>query len=389
MTAEETALLIKVFEDAGIDLSGLKGKLPGTSIGAILQKIVSGEIGSEQIAARGEIATGLERVKGENQQALRNILSQSGMDMERVKGEQRRMTNQEAALLDELKDFRKAGIENRAATAVAEKALVDKLAADDLMSRAARIAGSSMTLTPELLAMQQQVRQLPGGEALAEGINTIVSKNAERETQRKIEELRKMVGPDVVDSIGVDNITPRVRAGLELGTLDLAAEASAVQGKYATAQNQERLASAQARHKQKLIRVGVPEAKAEQAVQDFVRIAKKGNVVKVNRGALEAEVSSARRGSMLKKGLVGGLGGAVGVALLSKILGQEKQQVSPETQMALIQQLQGGGGQGEQEPEGLRQGRDLLNLSRTLGIIKMMQEMAGLSQGHPQVAQVV
>ena len=77
------------------------------------------------------------------------------------------------------------------------------------------------------------------------------------------------------------------------------------------------------------------------------------------------------------RGIVGGtLAGAVAAGLAAKIFGSnsEAPKLPPEVQMALMQQMQRSGGGGT-DPA-LSEGRDLLNVSRTLGIMKQMQEMA-------------
>lgn len=97
--------------------------------------------------------------------------------------------------------------------------------------------------------------------------------------------------------------------------------------------------------------------------------------------AKAAEAQAAKKlGGMKKLGL--GAGAAIaGTMLLSKLFGDKKQEVPPEMQMLMLQRLQGG--QADPAEDQRRQGRDLMNLSRTMAIVKQLREMTATQ---PQAA---
>lgn len=102
------------------------------------------------------------------------------------------------------------------------------------------------------------------------------------------------------------------------------------------------------------------------------------------------QLPSLVRSAKLKGGLVkGGIGGGIAAILLPMIIkavrgGDEPgQQLSPEAQMALMQQISASQDQG-----GIGFGRDLMNLNRALSAVKTLQGLTG-QMTQPPVRQLV
>jgi len=104
------------------------------------------------------------------------------------------------------------------------------------------------------------------------------------------------------------------------------------------------------------------------------------------RKAGEAAAKSAASRSKLKWGGIGGV--ALAALLLPKILGGKKQEtaVPPEYQMMMLQQMMGRGTKPQDASIGT--GRELLNMSRALGIIKMLQDLQQ-TQAQPDVRRMI
>lgn len=120
------------------------------------------------------------------------------------------------------------------------------------------------------------------------------------------------------------------------------------------------------------------------------KLAAEGRVVipkqdpKMLEASLLQEGAAATRKGKLMKGAKG-VGAAIALAYIgSKFMGGgDDKAVDPQLQMMLMQQMaqRGGGGGGEDDAQ--MQGKELMNLSRALNILKTMQQMQGANMEAP------
>lgn len=87
-----------------------------------------------------------------------------------------------------------------------------------------------------------------------------------------------------------------------------------------------------------------------------------------------------RRNASIKTGVLGAAGAAAIGLLINKLMGseaKESQELPLAIRMALMKQMAGGGGGDikSQSAEAGLEGKNLLNMQRTLGILKLMQDM--------------
>jgi hypothetical protein len=124
---------------------------------------------------------------------------------------------------------------------------------------------------------------------------------------------------------------------------------------------------------------GVPEA--ETWARNLVSAAP------VERPGIVRSMRKATGSAAKSKTVRAGIGGAIGTGIiayaLNKIMGgdtgADTKELPPEIKMALMQRLAGGGGAERPAPdEAVTTGRELGNVQKTLSILKMMQDMAGM-----------
>jgi hypothetical protein len=327
---------LQVLASAGVDVSALK--IPG-SVAGLASRAVGAEGTIDAIKERATAAQGLEALKGEQERLTLQARAQAKM-----------MTNQ----------------------AIGE--LVERI----------QPAAAGATNTTAFLADLEKLRSLPGGDVAAKGIETIVEQNLERATQGELERMRKTLGPDfsqIDEKAAFDRIKTTLQRG---GTVDalIDEESRRVSGVKAEQDARQTLRA-------KLVKVGAISEKPtrmtpEQMVETVLKLpaAEQG-------AAIESMGKGARRGRMVKGGIMGGLAGAAIAAAIAKMAGGgEKAAIPPEIQMALMSRMQQGRGGAGQDPQ-VADGRSLLNMSRALGIVKAVQDMAGLSAAAPSPARLV
>jgi hypothetical protein len=124
--------------------------------------------------------------------------------------------------------------------------------------------------------------------------------------------------------------------------------------------------------------LGLTGAKLDAFVQ------RAGGILKMEPDALLAREIQSVRAGRARTMKWGGLGAAAVLAYLgSKFLGskQESGSIDPQLQMALLQQMAGARGSGEDSA--ITQGRELTNLAKAMNILKLMGQFQGMQQSGP------
>jgi hypothetical protein len=211
------------------------------------------------------------------------------------------------------------------------------------------------------------------GQDAKEAINAILKRNLEAQTQQSKAQILKTLGPDAsqVDAADLEN---RIRTSIEQGR-DTGGLVAGERSKAREASK--RVALENSMRKQVYKMEGIPAEQVEPLVGKLVETSDAKMRQRILK-EVQAGQAKAERGRKVKGTLLGAGGVAAAILAASRFLGggkDEAQQIPPEIQMALMAQMQGQGGQ----DDGLRAGRDLMNLTRTLGLVKMLQEMAGLN----------
>lgn len=328
----------QLLQESNIDLEDLKGKMPGPALG-LVGKAFGAEQALDMVSARGNIEQQIIRAKGE---------------------------------------------EARATAAAREQAkLTANAALGDILERVTPVAATATTVTPELAATLGRIRSLPGGEAAAKGLEAMIGQNLERETLAKVDELKKIV-QDAGGQVDDESLAKAVRNRLERG-----ADLDSVKADLLKQVPKQRRET----RRQKVIKV-LSEANVknpDKQAAKLIRMKPPERKVAINQLIQSAERATAAK-SVGAKALGAGIGAAVLVGLGKKLLGgggaEQGPALPPEMQMALMAKLQKSQADSERE-NGLRQGRDVRNLAATLGVVKMLQDMAGMGNMQPSVARVV
>lgn len=257
-----------------------------------------------------------------------------------------------------------------------------------LMDAAMPLVSASVTMTPEIQRITAMLRspQLKG-EAVAQGIEAMVKQNLERATQAEVDKIKDQlkgtpheVTPDVEASIA-DKIRVRLEKGMD--TESVGAEHRATAERLA-AEKADREGVKKAFTDAKVFKA--PKMTPEQMVEHVYKLPPAERENAIARFAGEERAATGKR-----RGLMGLLGGAGVALLMSKVLGGGSDAATsalpPEAMMAMMKAA--GRGNGEEENSDVGTGRSLLNMQRSLGLIKMMQQMAGANSAAVTPAQLV
>ncbi len=368
-------------QNAGIDLSGLKGKIPGAVAGlagkqfqartGIERAKLLSELGISEAEAKAVIQSSLLDQKHQQAMEVGSATSSRQADLKRLSAElEMAKTQQEVDLA--LQKMREADALRRAQSV--------ELGA--LYEKAKPLAMGALTKSNELDLVLTEMRKFTtGGDVMADGIENMIRTNRNRLAQDKLDELKglmKSAGHDVPDDESLlRTIEARIERHGPAATIDdiqkeqLKAAEKAKADQASAERMQKQLAETEP-GKRSIFRYPTAEERRQQ----------------LESGRTVAEIQGENRKVGRARGIAGGaIGGAIAAFLASKILGGgegQQAKLPPELQLALMQQMPRGGGGGEDG--GLGEGRALLNMSRAVGLVKQMQDLAaasGASQAPP------
>lgn len=126
---------------------------------------------------------------------------------------------------------------------------------------------------------------------------------------------------------------------------------------------------------------GLNPAQARQLVGEFGGLSEASKAEQLAEAT--AKAGSMRRGGAVKKVGAGAAGALLITFLANKMFGKSDGggQIPPEMQMALMQQMAGKRSGGSEQDPSVGAGRELLNMSRALNLMKMLGEMQGMQAG--------
>ena len=252
--------------------------------------------------------------------------------------------------------------------------------------------GGAVRMGPHLQTIADQIRSVEGGDSFAaRGIEQQVAQNRTRMVNEIIGELlpaMKDSGLPVTEpalKAFRDQIDTMIASGTDRATARDAAQRQAQAdigaAKQAAAAETEALAKTR-----ELVKKGLPVAEAHRMATDA------SMHPEIKAMAAEEAVGKVAKGKLLKGGLAGAGMAVLAAALGSKLFGKtEAESADPAAQqmqmLALVSALKGKGGDETQQA-----GRELGNLSKTLGIVKLLQTMGGFgaaAQATPSLASMV
>ena len=316
--------------------------------------------------AKGEQA--IEQLKAEKQAATTTAVRQAELD-----SQLKQLQERQAGLykLQQLKEF---GAPTRVR---------------DIMTAIAPQIDDPIKFTPDaqIEAAKAEIYSLLGqsqGEIIAKGIDT------------KFADKRKAAARPIIDAAKAaappGYWTEQIEQAMERNIdLQLSAPGSDVSKIHAAQVSQVTSEAARAAAEKAAYESGVVRARAAGLSLPEAEVAAKAGGAFVDPALREApigEAVNAKRSASLKKwGIMGAAGTAVAALLASKLFGKDESEArnNPMAQMQMLAQLmalkkQMGGGAGQDQDQ---TGKRLLEMSRAMGIVQMMQRMSGMQQAQP------
>lgn len=361
--------LLLALQAANVDLSGMKGKIPG-----VAAMLASKEFKARTDADRARLLSELGMGEAEQKALLQSSLLDQKYQQQLGLGEQQGARAAELKRLEaELAMARNSQAVELDIQKMREREALRTAQAVELQRKfdaAKPLALGALTKTNELDTILTQMRRLEGGDVMATGIEEMIRRNRTSATENKLDELKTLMkagGYDVPDEEGLRKvIDSRIERHGPTATLD-----DIINEQKATAEK----ARAEQKSADDLRKKLEQTEPGRKSVFRYATAEERQRQLEAGVPVEKIQAENRKTGRL--RGIVGGtLAGAVAAGLAAKIFGSnsEAPKLPPEVQMALMQQMQRSGGGGT-DPA-LSEGRDLLNVSRTLGIMKQMQEMA-------------
>lgn len=357
-------------QSAGVDLSPLKGKLPGAAA-ALVGKQFQARSSMDRAKLMSDLGINEAEAKAVLESTLLDQKHRQTLEVDKATGLRQADLKILANNLEMAKTQQEVDLaieKMREAAALRNKESVEL---GLLYDQAKPLAKGSLSKTNELDLLLTQMKKYTGGDTMAEGIEEMIRRNRDLATENKLDEVKKLMKAGGVDLPDEEGMRKVINSRLERDRSNNFTVADVMQ--------EQRMAALDARAKEKAaedLRKKLEQTEpGRKSVFRYATAEERQRRLEAGEPVDKIQAENRKTGRL--RGIVGGtLAGAVAAGLAAKIFGSnnETPKLPPEVQMALMQQMQRSGGGGT-DPA-LSEGRELLNTSRTLGIIKQMQEMA-------------